>query len=103
MDNKDNKEMDEEQVTEIRADGIKKPLRRFNPFSYLEQYLPATHWRFNERITILYEIVEAYRKRRKDVRWAKCCFTVERHVARDSLGHPESEMIDLDKLLAAES
>ena len=94
--------MEKYEVTEIESSNIRKQSRRFHPFKYLERYLPEGHAMFSERITLLMELIETYLKRPKGIRWARCCNSVERHVARGSLGHPEGQMVDLKDLLESE-
>ena len=90
-------------VTGNTQDINKKASERSRTLSYLYSYYPDTSDKFKYQITLLHTIVEASKKHRNNVRWAKCCHCIERRVGSGSLNHPEEEMITMKDLMAQEN
>ena len=81
---------------------IPKHQGRFHTTKYLEEYAAPSSQTFKNRVKLLYTVVTAYLDYRHDYRWAKCCKSFEKRVPRGSLGHPESEMISVSRLMKTE-
>lgn len=95
----------EENAGDVRIPASTKPKHqgRFKTTIYLQEWCSPTSKTFKKRVQALYTVVTAYQTYRHDYRWAKCCKTFEKRVPRGSLGHPETEMIPVSKLLKDES
>ena len=80
-----------------------KVTQRFHKIAYAEDYASDWSLALQHRSKQLFTFVDAYVRNRQPSRWAKCCRCFEGRVAKGCLGHPESEMVSISRLIRENS